>query len=278
LSYLYVHEVDMIRSRDVNLRRRLFYSYPIYDPTGTNFQNAFYNVESFATWQTTQSISCPFPPCINTVNRPLSQLGSLNQFESASSSVYHGMTVSLRKRMAGGMYFRQAYTWAHAINSGQDALVAGAPATVQNSYSTQSERASSVTDQRQRLTISAIKEPNPFEAGQKVLAAMFNYSKISGIMTYGSGRPTNATVSGDPIQDGNTSNDRLSKYGRNALLGPAYATMDLRVAWKMNLRGRYRLELTGESFNLFNRDNQRHGVTDNGYYNSAGTLIRRERS
>jgi hypothetical protein len=43
--------------------------------------------------------------------------------------------------------------------------------------------------------------------------------------------------------------------------------MDLRVAWKMNLRGRYRLELTGESFNLFNRDNQRYGVTGNGYYN-----------
>ena len=45
------------------------------------------------------------------------------------------------------------------------------------------------------------------------------------------------------------------------------ATMDLRVAWKMNLRGRYRLELTGESFNLFNRDNQRYGVTGNGHYN-----------
>jgi hypothetical protein len=123
------------------------------------------------------------------VNRPLSQLGAINQFESASSSVYQGMTVSLHKRMAGGMYFRQAYTWAHAIDSGQDALVAGAPATVQNSYSTQSERASSVTDQRQRLRISAIKEPNPFEAGQKVLAAMFNHWKISGIMTYAQRAP-----------------------------------------------------------------------------------------
>jgi hypothetical protein len=75
----------MIRARDVNLPPPTFYT--IYDPTGTNFQNAFCNVESFATWQTTQSISCPFPPCINTVNRPLSQLGAINQFESASSSV-----------------------------------------------------------------------------------------------------------------------------------------------------------------------------------------------
>jgi hypothetical protein len=137
------------------------------------------------------------------------------------------MTVSLHKRMAGGIYFRLAYTWAHAIDSVQDALAAGSPGTVQNSYSTKSERASSVTDQRQRLTISAIEEPHLLETG--ILAAMFNHWKISGIMTYGSGRPANATVEGDPNQDGNTSNDRLSKYGRNALLGPDYASVDLRM-------------------------------------------------
>jgi hypothetical protein len=62
------------------------------------------------------------------------------------------------------------------------------------------------------------------------------------------------------------------KYGRNALLGPDYATMDLRVASKMNLRGRYRLELAGESFNLFNRDNQRMERP------TTATIIRRERS
>ena len=75
LCYLYVQGVDMIRARDVNLPPPTFYSYPIYDPTGTNFQNAFYNVESFATWQTTQSISCPFPPCINTWQSPAIAIG-----------------------------------------------------------------------------------------------------------------------------------------------------------------------------------------------------------
>jgi hypothetical protein len=274
LSYLFVHGVDMIRARDVNLPAPTYYSYPIYDPTGYIFQNEFYNVQSFATWQTSYSISCPFPPCINTLDRPISQLGAIDQFESAASSVYHGMTVSLHKRMSGGVYFRLAYTWAHAIDNGQDALVAGAPATVQNSYSTKSEKASSVTDQRQRLSISAIEEPNPFAAGQKVLAAMFNHWKISGIMTYGSGRPANATVSGDPNQDGNTSNDRLSGYGRNSFIGPDYASMDLRMTRKMNLGGRFHLELTAESFNLFNRDNQRYELSDNGYYNSAGQFIK----
>jgi len=85
-------------------------------------------------------------------------------------------------------------------------------------------------------------------------------------------------VLGDPNQDGNTSNDRLPKYGRNAFIGPDYASMDLRVARKMNLGGRYHLELTAESFNLFNRDNQRYSISDSGYYDSAGQFIKYSKS
>ena len=92
-------------------------------------------------------------------------------------------------------------------------------------------------------------------------------------MTYGSGRPTEARVSGDPNQDGNTSNDRLAGYGRNSFVGPDYATMDLRLSRKVKLGGHYRLELTGESFNLLNRDNRRYVVTDNGFYNSSGQFV-----
>ena len=272
-SYLYVHGVDMIRARDINLPPPTYYSYPIFDPTDTNFENAFYPVESFATWQNTYSLSCPYPPCINPLVRPVAQLGAIDQFESAASSIYHGMTVSLQRRMSRGMYFRMSYTWAHAIDDGQDALVAGQPATVQNAYSANSERGPSVTDQRNRLTIAAIEEPNPFDSQHGVMAAMFNHWKISGVMTYGSGRPANATVSGDPNQDGNTANDRLAGYGRNAFLGPNYATMDLRLGRKVRLGGHLRLELTGEAFNLFNRDNKRYGISDNGFYNSAGQFV-----
>ena len=261
----------MIRARDINLPAPTYYSYPIYDSTGNNFQNALYNVQSFSTWQTTYSISCPFPPCINTLNRPITQLGAIDQFESAASSIYHGMTVSVNKRMSGGVYFRLAYTWAHAIDYAQDALVAGQPATVQNSYSTKSEKASSVTDQRQRLTLSAIEEPHPFETG--ILGSIFDHWKISGIMTYGSGRPTNATESGDPNQDGNTGNDRLPGVSRNSIVGPDYASTDLRVVRKINLGVRYHLELSGDSFNLLNRNNLRYGLTDSGFYNSAGQFV-----
>jgi hypothetical protein len=50
--------------------------------------------------------------------------------------------------------------------------------------------------------------------------------------------------------------------------------MDMRVARKIHLGGRYHLQLTAESFNLFNRDNKMYGLTDNGFYNSAGQFVK----
>lgn len=274
VSYLFVHGVDLMRARDVNLPPPTDYSYPIYDPTGSEFQNAYYNVESFSTWQTSYSLDCPYPPCLNPLQRPISQLGAINQFESAASSVYHGMTVALRKRMSGGISFRLSYTWAHAIDDGQDALVAGQPATVQNSYAANSERGPSATDQRNRLTVALTEEPRLFDSGQKMRAATFNHWRISGVMTYGSGRPANAYVFGDPNLDGNTSNDRLAGYGRNAFVGPDYATLDLRLGKRVKIREGWKLDLNVESFNLFNRDNKTYVISDTGFYNSAGEFVR----
>jgi hypothetical protein len=274
ISYLFVHGVDLIRALDANLPAPTFYSYPVFDPTGSVFQNSYYGVESFSTWQTSYSISCPYPPCINPLQRPIPQLGAIDQFQSAASSVYHGMTLSLNRRMSRGLSFRLAYTWAHAIDDGQDALVAGEPATVQNSYAANSERGPSVTDQRNRLTVAAIEEPHPFDSGQKILAALFNHWRISGVVTYGSGRPANASVSGDPNQDDNDSDDRLAGYGRNAFTGPQYATMDLRMGKRFKVGQHLRFELNAESFNLFNRDNQTYVISDSGFYNSAGEFIK----
>jgi len=273
VSYLYVHGENLIRARDVNLPPPTEYSYPVYDASATIVPDSYYTVQSFSTWQNTQSLSCPFPPCLNDVARPVHQLGAINQFESAASSVYNALTVSLRRRMTNGFYFRLAYTWAHAIDDGQDALVAGRPVTVQNSYATSQERGSSVTDQRNRVSFSWVAEPRPFGRGQETLARFLNDWKFSGVMTYGSGRPAEARVVGDPNQDQNTNNDRLPGYRRNAFLGPDYATVDLRIMRKVHITDRYRFELGAESFNLFNRDNQRFDLSDDGFQNAAGQFV-----
>ena len=128
ISYQYVHGQNLIRARDVNLPVPVDITYPVYDETGTNFLGAYYTVPSFSTLQITPSMTCPYPPRINPLARPLPQLGTINEFDSEASSTYHGVTLSLHRRMTAGLYFRMAYTFAHSIDDGQDALVAGRPA------------------------------------------------------------------------------------------------------------------------------------------------------
>ncbi len=272
VSYLYVHGQHLIRALDVNLPAPVALTYPLFDSTGSIFQGGYYTVDSFATWQYTRSLSCQFPPCINPLGRPIAQLGAIDEFQSAASSVYNGATLSINRRVAHGTYLRLSYTYARAIDDGQDALIAGAPAAVQNSYAPNAERGPSVTDQRHRFVGAFSVEPRWFHREHPLLGHAFNDWKISSIVTAGSGRPVNATVNGDPNQDGNDLNDRLPGYRRNGFTGPDYASVNLRLVRKIHIRQKERIEFSVDSFNLFNRDNQRVQITSNGLTVNATTF------
>ena len=151
VSYLYVHGEHLIRALDVNLPPPVALTYPIFNSTGSIFKAASTPSIPSRPGSSSKSLACPFPPCINPLGRPIAQLGAIDEFQSAASSVYNGATLSINRRMARGAYLRLSYTFARAIDDGQDALVAGQPATVQNSYNPNAERGPSVTDQRNRL-------------------------------------------------------------------------------------------------------------------------------
>ncbi|MGH9496811.1 MAG: TonB-dependent receptor domain-containing protein [Candidatus Sulfotelmatobacter sp.] len=273
LSLLNVRGEHLIRALDVNLPAPTNLTYPIFDPTGSVFQNAYYTVASFSNWQFQQSLTCPFPPCVNPLTRPIPQLGAIDEFQSAASSYYNGATLSINRRVARGTYLRLSYTYARALDDGQDALVAGQPATVQNSYNPSSERGPSVTDQRDRVVAAISAEPHPFHRNHEIAGSFFNDWKISSVVNYGSGRPFNAAVAGDPNQDGNDLNDRLPGYSRNGFTGPDYATVDMRLTRTLRFGERYKFNLMAESFNLFNRDNQRMAITSNGLIANASTFV-----
>jgi hypothetical protein len=273
LSLLNVRGEHLIRALDVNLPQPVALTYPLFDSTGSVFSGDYYRVDSFSTWQFTRSLTCPWPPCINPLGRPISSLGAINEFQSAASSRYKGATLSVNRRVARGTYLRFSYTYARATDDGQDALVAGQPATVQNSYNPSAERGPSVTDQRHRLVAAFSAEPRFFHRGHELLGRFFNDWKMSTVVNYGTGRPYNATVAGDPNQDGNSLNDRLPGYSRNAFTGPDYATTDLRITRTIRFHERYKLNLIAESFNLLNRDNQRLAITSNGTVASASTFV-----
>ena len=272
VSFLHTHGVHLIRARDVNLPPPVDVQYPVFDDSGINLLG-YYPVQTFSTWQLTQSLTCPFPPCINPLARPIPQLGAINVFETHASSQYNGLTVSLQRRLRDGLYFRMGYTWAHAIDDGQDALVAGRPVSVQNSFGTRAEKASSVTDQRQRFVFSMIAEPNPMPATQPMLASLFNHWKLASVVTVGSGRPYEAKVTGDPNQDGNSLNDRLPGRGRNSLVGPAYSTTDARFSRNFHISNKIGLEFLAETFNLFNHTNKRLAISEDGFQTRAAQFV-----
>ncbi|MBZ5646071.1 MAG: TonB-dependent receptor [Acidobacteriia bacterium] len=271
-AYLYVSGRNLIRARDMNLPEPMVVQYPVFDES-TAFTGDYYPVASFATWQMTPSFDCKWPPCLNDVVRPVPSLAAINVFESAATSIYHGLTISARRRMTSGFYFRLAYTWARASDNGQDALLVGRPPAVQNTYQPQAEWGPSVTDQRNRLAVSWVWEPKPFHRDQPFLKSLFNDWRVSGVLSLGSGRPVNAQVVGDANGDQNTANDRLPGYGRNAFTGPDYATTDLRLARRFFLGSRLKLEALAEAFNVFNRTNNRVTVTDDGFLNSAAEFV-----
>ena len=111
-SYLYVHGEHLIRSLDANLPKPTVTEYPVYDDQSV-FTGQYYSVESFATWQTKRTVDCPYPPCLNDVQRPDPRLGTINSFESAASSIYNGLTVMLKGQISKravysrGLHLRQ---------------------------------------------------------------------------------------------------------------------------------------------------------------------------
>jgi carboxypeptidase family protein len=271
-SYLYVHGEHLIRSVDANLPKPKVTEYPVYDDQSV-FTGQLYGVASFATWQTTRSIECPYPPCLNDVERPEPRLGTINSFESEANSIYSGMTVQLKGQVSKQFFVRAGYTLAKAIDDGADSLVVGHPGNVQNAYATQLERGLSVTDQRQRLVASTVYEPAVFHYQSRALGAIFNNWKASSVFTAGTGRPLNATTAGDSNRDDNSYNDRLPGAVRNAYIGPGYFTVDMRISKSLQLSERVRLTLLAESFNVSNRVNQRVDISDDGFFNSAGQFV-----
>jgi hypothetical protein len=118
-----------------------------------------------------------------------------------------------------------------------------------------------------------VRSHKAFGRDHVLLSKIFNDWKLSGVLTISSGRPVDARVFGDPNQDGNDSNDRLPGYGRNAFLGPDYATTDFRLTRRLYLRPRYKPELIAEAFNALNRDNKRVVITDNGFTSTATDFV-----
>jgi len=273
VSGIYVAGKHLIRARDVNLPTPQTLTYPLLDETGTTFTGQTLSVQSFANWQFVATATCPFPPCINSVQRPVSKLGAIYQYESVAASIYEGLTVSVKRRMSRGLYVHSTYTWANATDTLQDALVAGSTSNVQNSAAP-NDKGRSTAAQRHRLSLAVNWLPMPFAKKEHgALAKSLNNWQLAGVVTAGSGRPVNAVVTGDANRDGNTSNDRLPGVSRNSINSPMYFTVDSRISRQFKINKQIKLEAMMDVFNTFNHLNPLYTVTESGYITVAASFV-----
>jgi len=178
--------------------------------------------------------------------RRFAELGEFNAIDNIGYSIYHGGTFEAAKRLNKGFGLTASYTWSKTISNGEGpGSLADAPES-----DLQLERALSRQHLAHRFTLDFASVVTP---KMPVLGGF----EFNSYVSLESGRPYTIYVGSDTNQDGNSNNDRLGQLGRNTLLGPAYASFDVRVTRRLKFNDRLSSEWTCDFFNLFNRVNVR---------------------
>jgi hypothetical protein len=213
--------------------------------------------------------------------RPVPGYGDILFVESEGTSVSHALQVRVERPRARGLWLRAAYTWGRSIDDGSAFLASeGNDNTPQWSARPDLERGLSDYDVRHRLVAAAIWElPSPESS------ALLRDWQVSALLSIQSGRPFTPRVTSDNSNTGNLGGqfgyDRPDEVapgtpgavsyggrafaiaapfsfgtaGRNILIGPGTASLDVAIAKVLRLSGSRRLEARAEVYNLLNRTN-----------------------
>jgi hypothetical protein len=226
-----------------------------------------------------------FEPTSMASNRPIPELGPFTVIESAASSNYHSLQLSINKRFSDGLQFSSAYTYGQIIDEVSDVFdTAGTFNLPQDNHNLRAERAAAAFDIRHR-SITYFNYQLPFFKDNR----WFGDYQLAGVLTLQTGQPFTVNVALDANIDGNLT-DRPSVaifqqvdrginrlvtditdpesqiaaaigrnlgnsgfLGRNTQRAPGLASMDLAVIKKFALTDRQTLLIRTEIFNLFNR-------------------------
>jgi Carboxypeptidase regulatory-like domain/TonB dependent receptor len=123
---------------------------------------------------------------------------------SNGSSIYHGLTLNLRKRMKNHFEFLGSYTWSHAIDDSTDLQTLLSP---QNDLRPDLERANSTFDQRHRFVLSGMYQSGKLGAASFWTKFFSNWT-LAPIIEFSSGRPFNVVTAADQNFNFSTSTDR----------------------------------------------------------------------
>jgi hypothetical protein len=219
--------------------------------------------------------------------------GDMDANYSNGSSVYHGFSANLRKRLSTHYQFLASYTWSHAIDDSTDLQ---STLTPQDSYYPSLDRSSSTFDQRNRFVFSGVYQTGKV-AGSGFKSSFLSNWTFAPVVEFASGRPFNIITGNDdnlqlssltgrpnsyanPVCTAAGNAPVNSKYspsgvfqepclqaftgtllsldgnlGRNGGVTPWTVFNDLRIAKRIPIGERFNLDLITDIFNIANRYN-----------------------
>jgi hypothetical protein len=208
--------------------------------------------------------------------------GSIIQLNSIGNSNYNSLQTTLKIRTWHGFGAQFGYTWAHAL----DDVTEYRGAIPLDSFNLRQEYGSGDFDTRHNFTSFWSYDIPGGSHGPKWLVRGW---QVSGFWSFHSGQPFNFNAGtqrpgeyliGNPFAGVNQSFSLAAgglpwvnpnafvpappgapgNLGRNALVGPGFADVDLSVFKNIPIRERLRVQLRAEMFNVFNRKNMATGA------------------
>ncbi len=205
---------------------------------------------------------------------------NVKQYESSASSNYHGLTLTLRKRLARSHQVLASWTWSHAIDDATDVQTFEEP---QDNSNTRLERGNSNFDQRHRFVLTGVFESPWNDLSSITARTLLSNWTFAPRVELGSGRPYRLLTRTDrslvnssstarpsvvplgaagsfPSPDGKAGLalpevGQLGSLGRNVYKTSAYGALDFRLSRQMKVLEQLKLNFIVDVFNAFNRVN-----------------------
>ncbi|HVO58723.1 MAG TPA: carboxypeptidase regulatory-like domain-containing protein [Dongiaceae bacterium] len=227
--------------------------------------------------------------------RPNPNFGTMSEIFSGVSSNYNALALQLNRQMTNHLQFMANYTWAHALDYGQNATTFSDVNDLLTPTNVRSEYGNSIFDIRNRVVVSAVAENwwhtdgflHYVTDGWELAPIYSSQSGLPYSLVTSGTPPTIVTTSTDPTTGDvttttynrlgagvNGSNGRkgIDVVGRNTFRQPRTINMDLRLSKSFTFGERYRVQVIGEAFNIFNKNNVT-SVNTTGYtISTTGTV------
>jgi Carboxypeptidase regulatory-like domain len=196
--------------------------------------------------------------------------GAITNVTDSVNSKYNAMVVALNRRFYQGFQIQTSFTYSHTYDSGQSSQTFSATNNVLNPLDLTQEQGRSLFDIRERFAFGAVWTPELYKGSHFILKELVNGFTISPLIAISAGAPYTGLLSGTApnIVVGGTTfravssgvlgaggTNRLPNLPPNDFQMPRTANVDLRLEKGFHIREKMDFVITGDAFNVLNRNN-----------------------